>query len=419
MFRLLHTADWHLGQKLDRFERLPEQEAFLDWLLEQLTDNPVDALLVCGDIFDNANPPVNALRLFIRFVVRARQVCPHVVLIAGNHDSAGRLDALEPALHELGIHLVGSFPQTIEQCLFRLGGDANQPGILLAALPYIRPVDLPPSPAGETVGEGVIRVTQAMISLYNNALTEIKHRQRSNEPIILTGHLFALGGIPSDESERPVQIEAGLIQAVPGSIFGTEPVYVALGHLHRCQQVKGHVPIWYSGSPLPLSFSEASYEHRVIRVTLPDNHAGPEIAFLEVPQSVTMIDQTGTFEQVCQQLDQLVDRYPNGSPGQLLLRVTVSLTEPRPDLRHEILDRVQGSNINLLAIRRSGDINAGLADALDQQLVLEQLTPIEVLKMKYRLDYEAEAPPELVQVYLDLLEEIRTAEDTTRSGECD
>jgi len=414
MFRMLHTADWHLGQKLDKFDRQAEHEAFLEWLLERMTSDPVDALVVCGDIFDASNPPVNALRLFISFVVKARQVCPHIVLLAGNHDSAGRLDALQPVLHELGVVMIGAIPQEAGQCIVRLSSRDQSMSVLLAAVPYLRGADLPPGESAEKVAEGVTRVTAAIARIYEQVLVEMEQQRQSDEPVVLTGHLFSCGGKTTDESERPVQLEAGSIQAVSGSIFGSLPAYVALGHLHRCQTVEGAVPICYSGSPLPLSFAEAAYPHSLMQVSWENGNERPLIQQIPVPRSVDVIDLCGTPVEVRQQLEQLVHDFPHDGCRQAIVRVNLKLDQPQPELRNEILDLVEQSNIAVLAVRRVVDVAPGLGEAFENEIELEQLTPLDVLTMKYRQEYNEEVPADIMQAYQQLLDEILSADNQTR-----
>jgi exonuclease SbcD len=107
--RLIHTADWHLGHKLHEVDRREEHEAFLDWLVETIREREADALLMSGDVFDTANPSAEAQELWYRFLARCRRRNPDVdiVVIGGNHDSAGRLDAPNPLLRELGVQIVG------------------------------------------------------------------------------------------------------------------------------------------------------------------------------------------------------------------------------------------------------------------------------------------------------------------------
>ncbi len=108
--RFLHTSDWHLGQTLHSFERVYEHQCFLDWLLQTLVDERIDALLIAGDVYDNANPSAASQKQLYRFLRQAKSAAPHlnIVIIAGNHDSPGRLEAPGPLLEEHDVSLVGN-----------------------------------------------------------------------------------------------------------------------------------------------------------------------------------------------------------------------------------------------------------------------------------------------------------------------
>ncbi|MFP2913001.1 exonuclease subunit SbcD, partial [Pyxidicoccus sp. 3LFB2] len=151
--RLLHTSDWHLGHTLYDVSREAEHAAFLDWLLETLEAQAVDALLVAGDIFDTANPSADAQAAWYHFVARARRRMPRldVVVIGGNHDSAARLDAPDPLFAALGVRVVGGLPRTrgeleLERLLVPLHDAKGRVGAWVAAVPYLRPADLPSVP---------------------------------------------------------------------------------------------------------------------------------------------------------------------------------------------------------------------------------------------------------------------------------
>ena len=110
--RLLHTSDWHLGHTLHEAPREEEHAAFLAWLVATIGERDVDALLVTGDVFDSSNPPASAQRSWYRFLVAAGQCRPglQVVAIAGNHDSAARLDAPREVLAALDVRSWASCP---------------------------------------------------------------------------------------------------------------------------------------------------------------------------------------------------------------------------------------------------------------------------------------------------------------------
>ncbi len=430
-FTLIHTSDWHLGQKLANHDRKAEHDAFLHWLLDQLQHCDADALLVCGDIFDSANPPISAIRQFTTFFVAAIGVCDNIVIIAGNHDSVGRLDALEPFLTAIGVHLVTSLRGDIEDCLLTLTDANAEPAAVVAAIPYLRAVDLPPPPAGEAGDDQASRLCEAMSAVYG-AVDEAypqTRSQRQNErelPLIVTGHLFVRGGRQSKESERPVQLSAGRLQVVPATIFPSHSVYVALGHLHRPQQIDADMPVYYSGAPIPLSFGEARNRQCVNIVQFPSAAASPNrastqtsVVHLPVPRLVEMYDVRGDFDTVCEELDALVNEYPaastatakerGGTPHRAAVaRVTVQLSEPVPDLRARVTERVERSAVIILAVRREGDERWGLPETMSHEVELEELAPPEVFRLMYRSNHDDDPPEELFEAFETIYAEVQS-----------
>lgn len=269
MIRLLHTADWHLGATLQGWSREPEHCAALAGLVDIARARAVDAVIVAGDIFDSLNPSAEAQRLLYETVRDLRAACPHaaIVLVAGNHDPAGRIEAPRALLEAVGAHAVGVIAR-------RDGGldlgahllpirDAT--GVVRAhvlALPYPRPADLPVA-GGEIVGSPVVH---AVAELYRDAVTAARARIGAG-PLILTGHLHVAGGLESEGAERRILI--GGEHAAPPEIFPQDVAYVALGHLHRPQGV-GRETIRYAGALIPMSKTEIGYAHGVSLVTIDD-----------------------------------------------------------------------------------------------------------------------------------------------------
>ena len=271
--RIIHTADWHLGQELRGFSRGAEQERFLAWIVAQCRSREADALVVAGDVFDQANPAAEALGLFFRFAEALRRAAPGTTLVAvaGNHDGATRFDALAPALRD-GMRLVGAVPRdpSGRAGLLVPAGD----GHVLAA-PYFRLADLPLGPGLDDAGT---RAGALYRELWQAA-------PRGGGPCLLTGHLALQGGSSSPDSERAIFI--GGEQAAPPTIFPEEACYVALGHLHRAQSFAGG-RVRYSGSPLPMSAAERDYGHRILVVDAQAD-GRVEVEEVEVPLPVPLL----------------------------------------------------------------------------------------------------------------------------------
>ena len=265
--RLLHTSDWHLGHTLHEHDRVHEFKSFMAWLLDTLEREHVDALLIAGDIYDAANPPIAAQQLLFGFLSDARARLPklEIVLIAGNHDSGGRLEAPSPILESMGIRVVGAprrqadgttDPDSMVMPLHRSDGSV---GAWCLAVPFLRPSDVPRvQDAEDAYAAGIARI-------YAEVLQAAKARRTPGQAIVAMGHCHLTGGRVSEASER--RIVVGGAEAMSAEIFTPEIAYVALGHLHLAQSV-GQRHRRYSGSPLPLSFGEIDYPHQVLIVDL-------------------------------------------------------------------------------------------------------------------------------------------------------
>jgi len=246
--RLLHTSDWHLGRTLHRADLRDAQAAFLDALVDTVRSDRIDAVLVAGDVYDRAVPPVDAVGMFEDVLVRLREVGARVVVISGNHDSARRLGFGSRLVDGAGVHLRTRPAAVAEPVLLTDDGGP----VAVYGLPYLEPdavrEDLPAEPghpgAGPSRGHvGVLRRATACVRADLAA--------RGGVRSVVLAHAWVTGGQASD-SERDITV--GGVGWVPASVFDSFS-YTALGHLHGPQVVRDGLR--YSGSPLPYSFSEA------------------------------------------------------------------------------------------------------------------------------------------------------------------
>jgi exonuclease SbcD len=247
--RLLHTSDWHLGRSLHRADLRAAQSAFLDHLVEVARAENVDAVLVAGDIYDRAVPPVDAVELCEDALLRLHDTGAAIVLISGNHDSARRLGFGSGLLEKAGVHL-----RTRPGALARpvVLTDAHGP-VAVYGVPYLEPdavrSELPP--AGP--GDGEVPRGHAGVLGHAVACIRADAEARGIKRRVVMAHGWITGGTAS-ESERDITV--GGVGQVPAELFGGFG-YVALGHLHGQQTIAPHLR--YSGSPLPYSFSEGSH----------------------------------------------------------------------------------------------------------------------------------------------------------------
>jgi exonuclease SbcD len=402
--RLLHTSDWHLGQTLHGFERTYEHERFLAWLLETLVSEQIDALLVAGDLFDSANPPAACQRLLFEFLATARCDLPQldIVLVAGNHDSAGRLEAPSPILDAFGIRVIGvpkRLPDgrhDLASLVVPLSSADGRIGAWCMAVPFLRPGDVP------RVADTPDPYTAGITALYADVLSHTLTRRTPGQAVIAMGHCHLVGGKISEDSERRILI--GGAEALSAEIFGPEIAYAALGHLHLAQAV-GRPDRRYSGSPLPLSFAEVGYPHQVLVIDL-DGEAVRDIRELPVPRSVELLRIPAALEPLDTVLTllQSLTLAPLPEAEQPYLEVRVRLDAPEPGLRARIEEALTGKPVRLARIDARNAAQA--ASALDPAAnldALERLNPEDVFARLYRDRYGDDAPVTLRTALSELL----------------
>ncbi len=394
-FRLLHTSDWHIGQVLHEQPRDYEHEVFLDWLLTTLEDQQIDALVVAGDVFDGPNPTAQSQQLFYSFLAAAKSRLPDldIVILGGNHDSAARLDAPHPVLSAFGVHVLGGLARSedhdpdADRCVITLHAANGKPAAYLAAVPYLRPGDLPPAQPDE---DPAAKLTEAIDSIYRPLCEEALHRAGGKQAAIAAGHLYLTGGQISELSERKIQ--NGYLTALPVRLFCPQLAYVALGHLHLGQSISDK--IHYSGSPLPLSFTETGYCHRVLVAQFEGSEL-KDLRAVPVPRPVEMLripaDAAQPPEEVLEEIRQLdsLEGRDVCSPTRPYLEVRVRLEAPRPTLREEISRELEDKWPRLLKITPDYGKPAA-STSFGRGRRLDELNPEEIFRHCYKSKYSSE-----------------------------
>jgi len=388
-----------------------EHRAFLAWLLDVLRSERVDALLVTGDVFDSANPPASALQAFYGFIRDARRLLPslEIVVIGGNHDSAARLDAPAPVLEAFDVRVVGGLQRDddgaidLDRLLVPLTDAAGETAAWVAAVPFLRPADLPPLEGdGDPLIEGVR-------SVYAEVLEAARQRCSDGTALIATGHLYMVGTVISELSER--RILGGNQHALPVDIFPDDVAFAALGHLHRAQRVGGREHVRYAGSPIPLSLGEADYQHQVLIADFEGMELS-ESRSLFIPRTVDImrVPSSGAapLAEVLAMLDQLEPAVPaEPSDARPFLEVRVELDQPQPNLRRSVEVAVADKRPRLLkVVAEYTGSGYSLADVKAPGTELKDLDPEEVFVQRYRRDHDGEPPTELVAAFHELLEQV-------------
>ncbi|NUF37118.1 exonuclease SbcCD subunit D [Acinetobacter lactucae] len=373
----LHTSDWHLGQFFYNHSRHYEHQQFLSWLLTQIQEKQPHALLIAGDIFDVINPGSQAQKQLYQFLADAHRIAPHMqtLMIAGNHDSGYRIEQVEPLLEKYNAKTVGVVRWNedktldLDRLLLPIYNQNQDIVAWCLALPFLRSAEI------TGFNEHTTNSKNAIAYLHQQLIAEAKRRKTPDQALILMSHAHMQGGETSD-SERPIII--GNEEALSTTLFEDAVDYVALGHLHKPQKV-GQPHIRYSGSPIPLSFSEINYKHQVVEVKIdPAQEADSRLQFeaVEIPRCIQLHRIRGELNEVLQQLKTL----PNGVIENIDHREYVdieyySLTPPQPNLRQQFEAALPPDRYRLVRISRQY-VNKDSTDSnTTQQIALEPPTP--------------------------------------------
>jgi DNA repair protein SbcD/Mre11 len=423
MLRILHTADWHLGQSFHGFDRDLEHGIFLDWLVGVVKERRTDALIIAGDIFDSVNPPAGAQRRFFDFLARAHAAAPalQVIVIAGNHDAGARLEAPAGLFESMNIKAVGTIARDAagevqyDKILVPLKDANGCVRAIVLAVPFLRPADVPAVPESSDsylagIREFYRRATKAAVFLRDS--------QHPGAILMALGHCHLADAVESRESERRIVI--GGEESLRADTFPAELAHVALGHLHRPQEIE-EGRICYSGSPIPLSFSEKDYEHRVVDVIF-DESGQSSFQTLPVPKSAMLLripaDGAAPLAEILQLISETV--FDAGVPPGVhpFLEIRVLDDGPDPTRRRTIERALEGKPVHLASIRLETPQRTGGVSCVDEEFAstladLASLDPEEIMRSAYVERYRSEPDPSL----LSALREILSSEAPSQAGE--
>ena len=382
--KILHTADWHLGQKFLSKDRIEEHQRALDWLRATIIEREIEVLLVSGDIFDIGNPPSYARQMYYQFLTSLQGTfCRHVIIIGGNHDSPSMLNAPKELLQILNVYVVGAVTSDLQDEIIKLRNKEKEIELVVAAVPFLRDRDIRFSVAGETAMERVARVRAGIVDHFDKVGELVAPYAKEDFPILAMGHLHAKGATASKEQAK---IYIGDIENIEGDEFPEVFDYVALGHLHRPQLVNKQEHIRYSGSIIPLSFGEIQDKKSVYLI---DTHQKDitKIEEIKIPRFRALISITGPIDKVKERLIKVNE----DRKGELIpwVEILVEMEETIPNLDTELRDFSKDFWLQILKIRTKKQHKA--LEELTEILNLDDLTPLEVFQKKCESDGAMEA----------------------------
>ncbi len=380
--RFLHTSDWHLGKKTQGRDFLAESTRVLGEVVRIAKDERVDALLIAGDTFDSFSPGSDAHSLFYDTLGEIIGGGAKVVMIAGNHDDAPHMDALGGIFRKLGVHFVGAVPDEAARSIVLVPSREGNETAAIAALPWVQERY---ALRFETLFEGIdksrVQYRQVMEALVPRCFTHFP----ADTLNVFLGHMLIDGSeIGEGGGERKLHI--GHAFAVNAACIPGTAAYVALGHVHKRQQIAAASPTQYSGSLLQLDFGEGEQKKFVNLVD----------ASARAPADVRAIEITGgrglrTIRCALGELLSHAGRY-----GDDYLRVIVSSDAPVPALLEQVRDVLP----NALKIELERTDEPAAIEAATRR----GLTPQELLGRYYREKHSAEIPAPMLKLFGELYE---------------
>ncbi|MCL6331559.1 exonuclease subunit SbcD [Pectobacterium carotovorum subsp. carotovorum] len=386
--RIIHTADWHLGQYFYTKSRAAEHQAFLNWLIVQVEHHQVDAIIVAGDIFDNGSPPSYAREMYYSFVVALQRTGCQLIVLGGNHDSVAMLNESRELLACLNTRVIACACDDPAQQVLVLENRQQQPGALLCAIPFLRPRDVLTSQAGQSGDEKQLALQEAITAHYQQCY-QLACQKRDELglplPIIATGHLTTIGATAS-ESVRDIYI--GTLDAFPAQAFPPAD-YIALGHIHRPQRVTQSDHIRYSGSPIPLSFDELNSEKSVCLVSFaPDAspQTPPQIDILPIPMTQPMRLIKGSLSDI-EQLLATFKNYQGDKP--VWLDIEINTQDYLSDMQKRIQAMTENLPVEVLLLRRTREQRLQAITRQDKE-TLNELSVHDVFERRLATETDME-----------------------------
>ena len=384
--KIIHTSDWHLGHELYGYDRSEEQASALEQIEAIIKKEQPDALLVSGDVFHTSAPSAAVQKSFTAAVMRMHASAPGmtIVITAGNHDSGARHEITRILWETQGVHMIGTISKSdLESHIIALPGKG-----WIIAVPYSSERRIP---------EG----------FWQGLLDEVAFRNEEGLPVVLSAHL-TVSGADFRGHDTVRERSVGGIDSVGIDELGTGYDYVALGHIHRPQTLKGSGGrVRYSGTPIPVSFDE-TYPHSVSVVEIASHGAAPIIREEEIENPHPLVSLPAEGYAPWEEVKQLAERFPKDIPAYVRLNIEVENFLP-PDTIHEaraIIGKGQGRFCYVNPHRETKDKSGRKELTVSEFRAME---PLAVARM-YAEDMGFSFDEELERLFLEVEKDVRNAE---------
>lgn len=392
--KVLHTSDWHLGQRLRDVTRDEEQVLALQWLIDTLNTQAIDVLVVSGDIFDTPTPSNATREYYYKFLAQVlRTPCQHVVIVAGNHDSASLLQAPKSLLHALNIHIIAAPADAAQDDILELDLTSGE-RLIVAAVPFLRDRDIMRSVSLESEMTRIQRIQQG-IALHYQRLAEALPAAAQHHPVLATGHLYAATARTSNDKKDNIYL--GNLENIRADQFPSAFDYIALGHIHKAQPIHSR-HIRYSGSLIPLSFKEA-IETKSATLLSFEGKTLTDIELLPLPTYRLLRLLSGTADEIQQQMADL----PPAQHFPTLITIELQAPAYSPTLEQELRDAAEAHQLVVVHIRTITPEATQTPFAATDNRDLADLTIQEVFAARCAASHLDEASTQAMQAAFDQL----------------
>lgn len=373
--KLLHTADLHLGRKLDNIDLIEDQKYILDKILNIAIENSVDALLIAGDVYDKRKPSDVAIRLYEYFLLKCIQHNLPVYVIYGNHDSAYMLSFANDILKSSNIYCSPVFKNDISKYVLK----KDDISINIFLMPYLEPSS--------------IRFNLDLDkSLDRNqcfkALIERQNIDFNNEINVVLSHQFLSGASISDTEKN-----VGSLNNISKDVFkGFD--YVAMGHLHRAQSLNKH--IYYSGSPLKYSESELNHPKSLNLIDIKAKN-NISVSAIALNPKREMISLNGTLDELLKKEN--YEKYPKDS------FFIINLSDE--SYIENAYDRLHAYYENIISLKFLNNKFKTDDSYLEKLAEAEKMSSIDIMKLYYQLQTSGESLTlEQEDILLQIIDEV-------------
>lgn len=396
--KILHTSDWHLGHTLYNYDRSREQQHFLSQLADIVAEERPDVMVVSGDIYHYSAPAAATQRMYTDAMLEIHLASPEttIVVTAGNHDSSSKLEVDSSLWHHFGLKVVGNIERTqeevnLEKHIIEVRNNGELKGYVVA-VPHVYPQNFPILDT-ETPRE------QRQARFFQALLDEVEKMNNRHLPVVLMAHLSIEG---SDRSGHDESI--GGIEYVPLSALGNGYDYLALGHIHCPQYIKGsNQRARYCGTPLPVSFDE-TYPHSVSIILIEDNQTEIRTREIENPLPLITLPHTPVpFEDALK----LLEEYPEETPAYIRLNVLIK-DYLAPDCNERAANTAKGKACKFCYIktnREQSSAESRLKHISIQEM--QQMSPLEIAKLYFQEAEGEEMDEELSQLMETIVHKVK------------